>query len=214
MAKSITLPSGHTFTRTSAVTGRAYRYQLHKQNGIGLTLTNDDLEAIARFVIANAPTPRAADEAIAARLDVIESKLGIWPPVAAPAPQPDSRSAPSTCGCAFALHVWLPGIVGACRLCMEKVCPRYTWGLAAAAPTCGRIPPTPGYGPCTRPPHADGPCAHPLAGAPELEPVCANCDRSDVAGRRYIPENPLPCARCGRPTARYQPGTAPAKQES
>jgi hypothetical protein len=27
---------------------------------------------------------------------------------------------------------------------------------------CGFVPPTPGYAPCTREPHSDGPCAHPL----------------------------------------------------
>jgi hypothetical protein len=28
--------------------------------------------------------------------------------------------------------------------------------------TCGFVPPTPGYAPCTREPHSSGPCAHPL----------------------------------------------------
>lgn len=28
--------------------------------------------------------------------------------------------------------------------------------------TCGFVPPTQGYAPCTREPHSEGPCAHPL----------------------------------------------------
>lgn len=32
---------------------------------------------------------------------------------------------------------------------------------------CGFVPPTPGYAPCTRPKHADGPCAHPRLALPE-----------------------------------------------
>ncbi len=31
-------------------------------------------------------------------------------------------------------------------------------------PRCGFVPPTPGFAPCTRPPHKTGPCAHPLLG--------------------------------------------------
>lgn len=35
-------------------------------------------------------------------------------------------------------------------------------------PACAREAATPGYAPCTRPPHEDGPCAHPLAEDPDV----------------------------------------------
>lgn len=53
------------------------------------------------------------------------------------------------------------------------------WTAGVAYSRCGRPSLTPGYAPCRRPPHEDGPCAHDLS----FE-TCDRCSSGDACERR------------------------------
>ncbi len=60
----------------------------------------------------------------------------------------------------------------AARDCLESVEDSV---FTYSTPRCGFVPPTPGYGPCTRNRGHEGPCAHPLAPEPEKYPAILGC---------------------------------------